>query len=93
MLSVPFHVFMNKVAVRIPYKWKSVAIQMCLTFAQIDAIDQQFRGVPDDCYRKVFSIWSPYETKTWSELIAILRTDHVHEIELAQEIEDSFCRY
>ena len=50
---------------------------MNLASAQIDAIDQQYKGNPDDCYRKVFREWSPYETQTWSQLLAILRTDHV----------------
>ena len=86
-MAVPFDVFMNKVAARIPDKWKRVGAQMNLTPAQIDAIDQQYKGNPDDCYRKVFRVWSPYETQTWSQLIEILRTDHVAEMVLAQEIE------
>ena len=86
-VAVPFDVFMNKVAVKIPDKWKQVGTQMNLTPAKIDAIDQQYNGNPDDCYRKVFREWSPYGTQTWSQLLAILRTDHVAEMVLAQEIE------
>ena len=86
-VTVPYNVFMNKVAARIPGKWKRVGTQMELTPQQIDSIDQQYKGDPDDCYRQVFYKWSPYQTQTWSELIEILRTEHVGEIELAQEIE------
>ena len=86
-VAVPFDVFMEKVAVRIPDKWKRVGTQMGLTPQQIDSIDTQYKGDPDDCYRQVFSKWSPLQSRYWSELIAILRTDQVGEMELAQEIE------
>ena len=86
-VTVPFDVFMNKVAARIPDKWEKVGTQMGLTPQQIESIDKQYKSNPDDCYRQVFSRWSPYQTRTWSELIAILRTNHVSEMELAQEIE------
>lgn len=87
LAAVPFDVFMNKVAVHIPFKWKRVGTQMSITPAQIDAIDQQYRGNPDDCYSCMFRMWSPYQTRTWAELIEILCTDQVCELELAREIE------
>ena len=62
---------------------------MNLAPAKIDDIDQQYNGNPDDCYRKVFREWSPYETQSQSQLLAVLRTDHVAEMVLAQEIEAS----
>lgn len=54
-----------------------VATQMELTPQQIDSIDKQYKGDPDDCYRQVFNKWSPYQTRAWSELFAILSTEHV----------------
>ena len=48
--AVPFDVLMNKVAARIPDKWKRVGTQMNLAPAKIDV---QYIGNPDDCYRKV----------------------------------------
>lgn len=86
-VAVPLDAFMNEVAAKIPDKWRRVGIQMNLTSAQIDAIDQQYRGDPDDCYRKIYRKWSKYQTRTWSQLIAILDTKHVGETELAQQIE------
>ena len=86
-VAVPFGVFMNKVAARIPDKWKNVAAQMNLDPAKINSIDQECNGKANDCYMRVFREWSPYKSKTWSQLIEILRTDHVNEMELAQEIE------
>ena len=88
-VAVPFHVFMNKVAARIPDKWKNVGTQMNLGAAKINAISQQYNGNANHCYMEVFREWSPYETKTWSQLLEILRTDHVAEMVLAQDIEDN----
>ena len=86
-VAVPFDVLMNKVAARIPDKWKRVGMQMNLAPAKIDA---QYIGNPDDCYRKVcLGSGVHYETQNWSQLLAILRTDHVAEMVLAQEIEAS----
>ena len=78
---------MNKVAAIIPDKWEKVGTQMGLTPAQIRSIDKQYKGDPDNCYTQVFRKWSPYQTRTWSDLIAILCTEQVGEMELAQEIE------
>ena len=86
-VAVPFGVFMNKVAARIPDKWKNVAAQMNLTPAKINAINQECDSNANDCYMQVFREWSPYKSKTWSQLIEILRTEQVNEMELAQEIE------
>ena len=82
----------NRVAAKIPEKWKQVAIQLELSISEIKTIRQD----EDDAFDRfmaVFDRWqrsscSPY---AWKTLVSALKTTSVNEIKLAEELQREFC--
>jgi hypothetical protein len=82
----------NRVAAKIPEKWKQVAIQLELSMSEIKTIRQD----EDDAFDRfmaVFDRWqrsscSPY---AWKTLVTALKSTSVNEIKLAEELQREFC--
>ena len=82
---------MNKVAARLPSKWRDVGIQLNLSPDHLDGIAVSASSGPLDRFYSVFSLWkkqmtAPYK---WSTVIHALETPAVNEIRLAEELKRS----
>ena len=82
----------NKVAAKIPEKWKLVAIQLELSMSEIKTI----RCDEDDCFDRfmaVFDRWRRSSCKpyVWKTLVTALKSASVNEIKLADELQGEFC--
>ena len=81
---------MNKVAAKTPTKWMVLGIQLGLEAAQLEALDDQYRGKSERIYVDIFERWkkqSGGKPKTWSTVIEALKTPSVGEIALAHDLE------
>ena len=81
---------MNRVAAKIPGKWREVGIGLGLDSADITRIEADIpihKSTP--CYVMVFYTWQNKGTKeyTWDTLLTALRTPSVDASELASTIE------
>ena len=79
---------MNKVASKVPGKWKQISIQLGLTPEDQNCFMDATFGDPTQCFIFVFNVWKSRATRpyTWSTIIQALKTPSVGELRLAQEI-------
>ena len=82
----------NRVAAKIPEKWKQVAIQLEMSMSEIKTI-QKDEDYAFDQFMAVFDRWkrsscSPY---AWKTLVTALKSTSVNEIKLAEELQREFC--
>ena len=86
--------FVERVATKIPDKWRRVGVALNLSQAQLNAIEKQHRGDPLDCFAEVFNHWqqlsTPQQPVSWTTLVAVLRSDTVGEESLAAFIQQTF---
>ena len=82
-------VLANRVAAKIPDKWKKVALQLELSVGVIQRDQQdsfdQFMVV---MYEWKDSLSRPF---TWDTIVAVLKSDSVNETRLASELQREFC--
>ena len=85
-------VLANRVAAKISFKWKEVAIQLELTEGQISAIEEN----QSKSYDRFMAVMGKWETSlckpfTWATLVTALCSPSVNERRLANELERDFC--
>ena len=82
--------FVNKVAGRIPAKWKLFAYNLDIEDDTLDAIELKYHD-PIDCFMKVFRAWkkNPSLPFTWETVIKVLQSPVVGEMTIAAEIRQS----
>ena len=87
---------MNKIAAKIPSKWKDIGLQLGLDQGVLDGIATISLGDPNHCYINVFTRWknqnSPTHRYTWSTLVQALKKPAVREDRLADEIKNELTR-
>ena len=83
---------MNKIAAKIPSKWKDIGLQLGVNQGVLDGIATISPGDPNHCYINVFTRWknqnSPTHRYTWSTLVQALKKPAVGEDRLADEIKN-----
>ena len=79
---------MNKVAAKIPSKWRDVGIQLGLDQNVLNAVAQVSPGDTNHCFSNVFTLWRNRKTLpyTWSTIIHVLQTAAVGQEKLAEDI-------
>ena len=86
--------FMETVASAIPDKWKRVGLALGLNQEHISGIDAENGGNCLKCFAEVFNLWQQLSTRqqpvSWTTLVTVLRSQHVDEECLANNIEKTF---
>ena len=79
---------MNKVAAKIPSKWRDVGIQLGLDQNVLNAVAQVSPGDTNHCFSNVFTLWRNRKTLpyTWSTIIHVHQTAAVGQEKLAEDI-------
>ena len=82
----------NRVAAKIPHKWKQVAIQLELSRGEIKAVEKD-EDTSFDRFMAILDEWKqsaavPY---TWKTIVTVLKSASVDEVRLANELEKDFC--
>ena len=82
---------MNKVAARLPSKWRDVGIQLNLNPDHLDGIAVSASSSNLDKFCSVFSLWKKQMTAPyrWSTVIHALEAPAVNETRLAAELKNS----
>ena len=82
---------MNEVASKVSSKWKTISIQLGLTYNDQECFTASSSD-PIQCFALVFKVWRNRATKpyTWSTIIEALETASVDEVRLAQELTRKF---
>ena len=82
----------NKVAAKIPGKWKDVGLQLGLDNGVLDGMATGSPGDLNQYWRNVFTRWKNLNSKTrpytWSTIVQALKVEAVTEFRLAEEIEN-----
>ena len=88
---------MNKVAAKIPSKWRDVGLQLGLDHDVLDGIAIIIPGDTNYCYSKIFTQWKNLNSTTypytWSTIVEALQTSAVGESKLAKKIESGLSRH
>ena len=79
---------MNDVAAEIPGQWRSIGINLHLSFERLEAIGNECRDHSLDCFSAVFNEWKsramcPY---TWETIMKVLESKLVKNQALADTI-------
>ena len=81
---------MNKIAAKIPSKWRDVGLQLGLDKGVLDGIAVISPGDNNHCFTNVFTRWknqnSATHPYTWSTVLKALQTAAVGESRLSEEI-------
>ena len=82
----------NKVVTRISTKWKQVAIELGVSWDEINRISKDENGSFDQ-FMTVLHHWKSASMKpyTWKTVIAALKSECVNELSLAEELRCKFC--
>lgn len=82
---------MNKVAARLPSKWRDVGVQLNLNPDHLDGIAASTSSSSLDRFYSVFTLWKKQVTApyAWSTVIHALEAPAVNEIRLAEELRSS----
>ena len=83
---------MNKIAAKIPSKWKDIGLQLGVNQEVLDGIATISLGDLNNCYSNVFTRWKNQNSQThrytWSTLVQALKKPAVGEDRLADEIKN-----
>ena len=86
--------FSETMAHAIPNKWKRVGLALGLSQEHISGIDAESGKDPLKCFTEVFNIWQqlsiPQQPVSWTTVVSVLRSQHVDEELLANDIEETF---
>ena len=79
---------MNKVASKVPAKWRQISIQLGLMPSDQERFMASNPNDPIQCFTSVFRVWMNRATRpyTWSTVIQALEAPAVDEVQLAQEL-------
>ena len=87
---------MNKIAAKIPSKWKDIGLQLGVDLPVLDGIATISLGDLNNCYSNVFTRWKNQNSQThrytWSTLVQALKKPAVGEDRLADEIKNELTR-
>ena len=85
--------FLNKVAAKIPAKWRLFAYSLYMVDDTLDAIELKSHD-PTECFMRVFGAWekNPSQPFTWEMVIEILQSESVGEVEMAKNIRQCYIR-
>ena len=80
--------FLNKVASKIPAKWKLFAYNLNMGEDALDDVTLKLQHSPTECFMRVFSSWKKEQDPpfTWEKVIDILQSPAVAEKEMAEDI-------
>ena len=91
--AVSLFQFNERVASKIPSKWKQVGVALGFSQSRIDAIEYRRNKVPFECFSDVFDYWqnesTPERPANWATLISVLRSNTVGEEALAEHIQST----
>ena len=83
---------MNKIAAKIPNKWRDIGLQLGVDQGVLDGIATISLGDSNHCYINVFTQWKkqnlPTHRYSWSTLVQALKTPAVGEDRMADEIKN-----
>ena len=82
----------NRVASKIPHKWKEIAIQLEINRGERRAIEKD-EDKAFDRFVAVLEQWkeSASQPYTWKTIVTVLKSASVSELRLAEELEEDFC--
>ena len=80
--------FLNKVATKIPAKWKLFAYSLNMEEDALDEVTLKLQHSPTECFMSVFSSWKKERDPpfTWETVIDILQSPAVAEKNMAEDI-------
>ena len=85
--------FLNKVAAKIPAKWRMFAFNVNIECNALDEIELKYRHLPTECFMHVFEIWKKSQSPpfTWETVIEVLQSPAVGESKMAKDIKHDLC--
>ena len=80
--------FLNKVATRIPAKWKLFAYNLNIEDDALDEIELKHPQDPTECFMNVFRAWKKTRSPpfTWETVIEVLQSPAVGEQKMAENL-------
>ena len=76
-------------------KWRNLGEALMVSASSVDCIGIQQRDSPDNCLREMLAEWLRgvgEPPRTWTSIIAALRTPSVDLGAIADDIEQKYCR-
>ena len=81
----------RQVIAKIPHQWHPVGIGLCVPWAELEALKEEYPHDVKKCFLHVVEKWRRRSDPpfTWNTLLEVLRSNALQEIALADMIEES----